>query len=162
MIRLGKIEELNDILNVYDIAKTFMYNSGNKTQWNSNYPNKDIIIDDINKNNLYVILDNDIICGVFVFIIGIEPNYEYIEGSWKYDLEYGTIHRLASSQTKKGIFNECLEFCKSKHNYIRVDTHNDNKVLQKLLEKNGFTISGTIYVSDGTPRIAYEYMRSYE
>lgn len=162
MIRLANKDDINDVLKIYDIAKNFMGNNGNKSQWNKNYPNKNIVMDDISNGTLYVIIIDNEICGVFTFLIGKEPTYEYIEGSWKYDLEYGTIHRLASSQTKKGIFKECMNFCKSKHDYIRVDTHNDNKILQKLLEKHGFEKSGIIYVLDGSPRIAYEYMRKYE
>ena len=39
---------------------------------------------------------------------------------------------------------------------IRVDTHADNKTMQRLIEKNGFTKCGTIYVKNGTARIAYQ------
>ena len=48
--------------------------------------------------------------------------------------------------------NWCLEHCES----LRADTHADNKIMQHLLEKNGFTRCGIIHVADGTPRIAYQ------
>ena len=48
----------------------------------------------------------------------------------------------------------CLEHCES----LRADTHADNKIMQHLLEKNGFTKCGIIHVEDGTPRIAYQKM----
>ena len=48
----------------------------------------------------------------------------------------------------------CLEHCES----LRADTHADNKAMQHLLEKNGFTRCGIIRVEDGTPRIAYQRM----
>ena len=41
---------------------------------------------------------------------------------------------------------------------LRADTHADNKIMQHLLEKNGFTKCGIIHVEDGTPRIAYQKM----
>ncbi len=39
---------------------------------------------------------------------------------------------------------------------FRIDTHNDNKIMQHVIEKNGFIRCGIIYVKDGSPRIAYE------
>ena len=39
---------------------------------------------------------------------------------------------------------------------LRADTHVDNKVMQHLLESEGFTRCGIIHVEDGTPRIAYQ------
>lgn len=38
---------------------------------------------------------------------------------------------------------------------LRADTHADNKVMQHLLEKNGFVRCGNITLADGTSRIAY-------
>ena len=46
----------------------------------------------------------------------------------------------------------CLEHCES----LRADTHADNKIMQYLLEKNGFARCGIIHVEDGTPRVAYQ------
>ena len=40
--------------------------------------------------------------------------------------------------------------------FCGVDTHADNKVMQHLLESEGFTRCGIIHVEDGTPRIAYQ------
>ena len=44
------------------------------------------------------------------------------------------------------------EHCQS----LRADTHADNKIMQHLLEKNGFTRCGIIHVADGSPRFAYQ------
>lgn len=46
----------------------------------------------------------------------------------------------------------CLEHCES----LRADTHEDNKIMQHLLEKNGFARCGIILADDGKPRIAYQ------
>ena len=45
-----------------------------------------------------------------------------------------------------------MEHCQS----LRADTHADNKIMQHLLEKNGFTRCGIIHVADGSPRFAYQ------
>ena len=52
------------------------------------------------------------------------------------------------------LVNGELEHCES----LRADTHADNKIMQHLLEENGFTRCGIIHVEDGTPRIAYQKM----
>ena len=77
-------------------------------------------------------------------------------GKWLSDTEYGVIHRIAGRTKEKGIFAEALEFCQGKITHLRIDTHKDNSIMQHALAKYGFTPCGTIYVADGTPRIAYE------
>ena len=39
---------------------------------------------------------------------------------------------------------------------IKIDTHEDNLIMQKLLEKNSFKYCGVIYLLDGSKRIAFE------
>ena len=53
-------------------------------------------------------------------------------------------------------FSACLDWCTARASQLRADTHADNKVMQHLLEKHGFVRCGIIYVSNGTPRIAYQ------
>ena len=45
---------------------------------------------------------------------------------------------------------------------IRVDTHRDNIVMQRLVEKLGFSRRGIIYIADGTERIAYHWTRAID
>lgn len=129
---------------------------GNPTQWDGGYPSKERIKQDWTEGNLYVIAEGESILGVFVFIIGEEKNYSKIEGSWKSRRLYGTIHRIASSGLEKGIFEQCLKFCLGQIDHLRIDTHRDNSIMRHLIEKSGFEACGTIYVEDGSPRIAYE------
>jgi RimJ/RimL family protein N-acetyltransferase len=49
-----------------------------------------------------------------------------------------------------------LEFCFSKTDNIRIDTHDDNKTMQHILLKNGFTYCGIIYLKNGDERLAYQ------
>ena len=155
-IRKTQMSELESLLKIYAYAREQMRLSGNPTQWGDNRPAASVVVNDIQKGNSYVILKDGEICGVFAFIIGEEPTYNRIEGEWKNNTQYGTIHRIASNGRFKGIFNTCVEFCQSKIPHLRIDTHRDNKIMQHLIEKSGFERCGIIYVSDGTPRIAYE------
>ena len=70
MIRIANKNDMPIILNIYEYARNFMKNNGNETQWNNNYPPKDLLYEDIQKEQLYVYEEDNIIHGVFAFIIG--------------------------------------------------------------------------------------------
>ncbi len=76
--------------------------------------------------------------------------------------ENGTLHRVAGDGKAHGIFDAIAKFCEQKISHLRIDTHEDNKVMQHLIEKNGFQRCGIIYVEDGSPRIAYEKIKEGE
>lgn len=152
--------DLDTILSIYAIARQYMRNSGNKNQWINNYPSDEVLLNDISNQNSYVILNENKIVGVFTFILGEDPTYSYIEnGKWLNDKPYGTIHRIASSMECSGIFKETLEFALSKVANVRIDTHRDNKTMQHLVIKNGFTRCGVIYLTNGDPRDAFQIER---
>ena len=154
-IRNTNLEDLKDVMKIYEHARIQMKLNGNPNQWKDNLPKEETIKEDIKNKNSYVIYNENKILGVFTFIIGMDKTYEYIEGSWLNNELYGTIHRIASNNIEKQIFEKCLSFCEEKIKNIRIDTHNDNKIMQHLIEKNNFKKCGTIYVEDGSPRIAY-------
>ncbi len=154
-IRRAEPADLEDILKIYAIARKFMAEHGNPTQWGSTYPAREQIEADIQAGQLYV-AQSDCIHGVFYFEIGEDPTYAHIEdGAWGSDAPYGIIHRIASDGSG-GIFSACLGFCRSQISHIRIDTHRDNLPMQRAVEKHGFQRRGIIYVADGSPRIAYE------
>lgn len=158
MIRRAEKKDLPEILRVYHAAKAYMAKSGNPTQWEEGYP--DCVLDrDLEKGQLYVLCgEGGTIHAAFVLALGAEPTYAVIEeGSWTSTAPYGTIHRLGSDGALKGVFTQCLDFCKGVIPYIRADTHRDNATMRHLFEKHGFVRRGIIHVYDGSPRIAYEY-----
>ena len=160
MFRGATRKDLPQILKIYAHAREVMKASGNPTQWGDHFPPEEQLAEDIDANRLFLYLVNGQLEGVFAFILGPDPTYRTItDGRWLNDtLPYGTIHRLASAGRQKGVaaavITWCLEHCES----LRADTHADNKAMQHLLEKNGFTRCGIIRVEDGTPRIAYQRM----
>ena len=156
-ILLAKEEDLPRILEIYDIAKVYMRANGNPNQWNGAYPDPETLRTDIEKQRLYVYKKDGRIHGVFMLLLEEEPTYAYIEGgSWREEIPYGTIHRLAGDGEVKGLFAKCVAFCEGKVKYLRADTHFDNHTMQHLLEKNGFERRGIIYLKNGDPRIAYQ------
>lgn len=153
--------DLPEILDIYEKAREFMKLSGNETQWGDNYPGKDLLEGDIAAGNLYVIVkgaagSGNPICGVFVLVIGDDPTYQEIIGGWHKDELYGTIHRIAGDGKTGGVFAACIEFCSQQCDYLRIDTHENNKVMQHMVEKHGFSYCGIIHVEDGSERLAYD------
>ena len=157
-IRNATMEDLPRIDEIYDYARSFMANHGNPTQWGKTEPPRRLLEEDIQQRRLYVITDAQVIHGVFYFFIGPDPTYAVIvDGSWRHDKPYGTIHRIAADGSG-GILKEAVSFCTSKVDYLRIDTHDNNTVMQSALAKLGFHRCGTIICDDGTPRIAYDYI----
>ena len=160
MIRKATVADLPEVMRIYEAAKKFMCENGNPTQWPGNYPDEDLVLEDITDGNLYVICtENGTVAACFGLFIGDDPTYSYIEGAWASDTPYAAIHRVASDGSGRGVFRMAFEFVSARHSHIRIDTHEDNITMQKAIEKCGFVYRGTIYVENGTPRRAYEWIR---
>lgn len=159
-IELATINDLPKILDVYSIARKYMKENGNETQWGENYPPKEMLINDIKNKILYVIKKDEEVHAVFAFIIGEDPTYLKIyEGNWINEEKYGVIHRIASDMKIKGTLLLTIKFALSKINHLRIDTHKNNKLMNEALIKYGFSFKGIIYIDDGTKRNAYEYLK---
>lgn len=159
MIRPATPADLPAILEVYQAARSFMAANGNPTQWGTTYPAPIVLEEDIRLCRLYVDQVDGRVCGVFMFAMGDDPTYTYIEeGNWISSSPYGVIHRVASDGTTRGVLRRCLDFCRGQCPHLRIDTHADNRIMQSLLTSEGFVRCGIIYVEDGTPRIAYEWL----
>ena len=159
-IRKASIEDLAVIMDIYKIAQDFMIASGNPDQWGHSYPGEDLIREDIARTVCHVLYDDTGIHGVFALFEGTEPTYLHIEdGEWLNDESYLTVHRIAGDGSVHGIFQCAIDYCKGLSDNIRIDTHHCNRIMQRLIAKNGFQKCGTIYVRDGSPRIAYQWRR---
>ena len=162
MIRLATNADLPRIFEVYAVARQLMRESGNPTQWGDTFPPHDLLRSDIPKKQLYVVERDGVIHAAFALVFGVDPSYGSIEGAWRSDAPYATIHRLGSDGTG-GIFAEVIAFCRQQSPYLRIDTHHDNRVMQHIVAQHGFRESGVVYMfDDGTPRIAYEWYEGME
>jgi RimJ/RimL family protein N-acetyltransferase len=147
--------DLPRILEIYARAREFMARTGNPNQWKKTNPPREMLEADISAGNLYVVEENGI-HGVFAWFMDPDPTYAYIEdGTWLDDSSYGTIHRIAADGSG-GTFAAVLNYVTKQNSHIRIDTHEDNKVMQHVLHKHGFRRCGIIYLANGEPRIAFE------
>lgn len=128
--------DLDRMMEIYARAKRFMDSTGNTTQWEIGYPTRKMIQDDIENGYSFVCMGEDNIPhAAFKFFVGEDPTYRVIEqGSWKNDNTYGTIHRVASDGTIKGVFSQIVSFCEVICPELRADIHKDNNVQQHLFE----------------------------
>lgn len=157
-IRLAKETDLDDVMAVYRAAQDFMIRTGNPNQWGHFYPVPEILSEDISKKRCYVLTENETVHAVFTMHYGEDPTYGHIEnGSWPNSEPYVTIHRIASDGVLHGVFRAAASFCAEKSDHIRVDTHKDNLVMQHQIEKYGFKKCGTIFLANGSPRLAYQW-----
>ena len=157
-IRKAVKDDLPHIFEIYARARKFMAENGNTVQWQNNHPPKERLEKDIEEKLLYVYENDGEIQGVFAMIPGVDTTYNYIEGTWLDDSEYAAIHRVASAGKEKRVFTNIADYCKYQIPHLRIDTHELNLPMQRAVEKNGFQKCGIIYIADGSPRIAYEYV----
>lgn len=154
-VRRAVAEDMEEILKIYAIARDFMRETNNPNQWKNSYPSEEILREDIAKQNLYLICEEEILA-VFAFIQGIDPTYNQIDGAWLNNEPYWAIHRVASAGKKKGMLREAVNYALQFTDNIKIDTHENNTVMQHQLEKEGFIPCGIIRLLNGEPRIAYQ------
>ena len=163
-VRKTTMEDVERVLEIFHRASESMHEMG-IAQWLNGYPAKEDVLKDIASGESYVITEDRVIQGTAYICTQPEPDYAEIEGKWANEDPYVVIHRIAvdTSVKGKGYANELLNKAKEvalAHGYenIRIDTHEDNRVMQHVIEKCGFKRCGIIYIETGAPRIAYEWI----
>ena len=157
-VRKAEQTDLPRILEIYASARHFMAQTGNPNQWGTTHPPRQQLEQDITQGDLLVVEDDQGIHGVFFFSLGEDPTYGQIDdGQWHAQRPYGTIHRIASDGSG-GILGTAVAYGKARSDYLRIDTHEDNHVMQHALGKQGFRRCGIIHIADGSPRIAYDLL----
>lgn len=155
-IRAALLKDIKELHRIFDAAKSFMRATGNMSQWSGNYPSDELLVEEIEAGHCFIVEHEGRAVASFCLIHGADPTYSYIEGEWLSDEPYATIHRIASDGSVRGIGEFVFNHCFSIAGTIRIDTHADNIPMQRLVEKYGFRRCGIIYISDGSPRIAYQ------
>ena len=159
-IRNATLSDLPEMMELYAAARRFMVDTGNPRQWAArNWPPEELIRRDIAQGKSYVCEGPEGLLAVFFYDYGyrIDPCYNQIEeGAWLNDEPYGVVHRIAA-KAGSGAGKICINWAYERCRHLRIDTHDDNKVMQRTLAKLGFEKRGIIYVAEDTdPRIAFE------
>lgn len=161
--RKASDKDINRIMEIIKQAQNYLKANG-INQWQDNYPNINIIEKDIDRGDGYVLLiDNEVVATLALSFEG-EKTYEKIyEGKWITEKEFGVIHRIAVDNKYKGnklsacILEQIEKLCMDRNIFsIKVDTHEKNESMKKMLINNGFIYCGVIYLENGSKRIAFE------
>lgn len=158
-VRHAGLQDLETLLTLFTNARKFMAEKGNPNQWCGGYPTRELLESDISKAQLYVCEEDSHIYAAFVMAPGEDPTYQVIEGAWKNDFPYVTLHRIASAGEKRGMMDVIVRWAFEQHANVRGDTHELNLPMRAAFERNGFEYCGTIWVEDGTPRMAYHKVK---
>ena len=165
-IRKTETKDLEIIMPIFSEARKTIASLG-IDQWQNGYPSQTVIEQDIYKEQSYCVIVGEKICATFAILLHGEPTYDEIfDGKWLTGDEKGqylAIHRVAIALSSRGsglsgkIIDYAAELATSLgKRSLRIDTHEGNIVMRRMLEKNGFTHCGIIYLNDGGKRVAYE------
>ena len=164
-IRKSRLADIPNIMEIFDEARASI-KALDIDQWQNGYPHSEVVAHDIDLGYSRAVELHGEIVATFAVIDDGEPTYDRIyNGDWLTgDSEsYIAIHRVAIliSCRGQGIAGKIIEYAADtarglSKGSIRIDTHRGNVVMRKMLEKNGFSHCGTIYLADGDERVAYE------
>ena len=165
-IRKAKDADFGAMQALFDEARGTIATLG-INQWQNGEPAPEVVREDISLGQSYVITDGDALCATFALMNESEPLYDNIyNGEWKTgndNRNYQAIHRVAVAVFMRGkgtstqIINYAAEVARARGRVsLRIDTHEGNAVMRRMLEKHGFELCGVIYLKNGDPRVAYE------
>lgn len=151
-VRKAKMEDLETILLVIEDGRNTL-NQQNIPQWrNNDGPNREILIEDIDLEEGYVLIENDAIVGYGTITKMKQASYDDItNGNWIASKDYVSLHRVViySKIKQKGMsqffLGHLISFSRDQGFYdIRIDTHPVNERMKKVVEKAGFSYRGDI------------------
>lgn len=167
ILRYAKIEEADECYRILDEGRNYQ-NSQGFEQWLKEYPAPETVTEDIAEGIGYVFEDEKGLIGYCAIIFTGEPVYSSIEGEWKTDNPYAVVHRIAFGDNRRGTgcskkaFDLIKEYAHEKgFEAVRIDTKAENKVMQHIVQREGFQYCGIVYYN-GSPRLAYEWNNKEE
>ena len=147
-------EDVDRIMEIVDYARKSL-RALNVDQWQGDYPDRATFEGDIERGELYKLMHGDDLAGFFMLSDREEPTYADItDGKWSSDAPYCVMHRSAIAEEYRGsgmsgYLIKCVEELTRSHgrHYVRIDTHRNNKPMQKLLRSSGYRYRGNILIT---------------
>ena len=165
-IRKTNVGDAKALMELFDEARGTIAKLG-IDQWQKGYPSQEVVDSDIETKQSYAVISDGELCGTFALMNDYEPLYDVIyDGEWKTGNEnknYLAIHRVAIAvkMRGKGTSTFIINYAEKQaialgRTSLRIDTHEGNVVMRRMLEKHGFEACGIIHLANGDPRVAYE------
>lgn len=154
-IEKAEMKDLDRVVEILRDGRNQLAESG-IDQWQGDYPNVEHIQEDIEHGFAYLVHSGDHeTVGAFAIVAAPDHSYDELDGKWLVDTDnYLVIHRVAihsdhaGNGYASGLFTSVIDYVKENPNGVkslRIDTHEDNKPMQHLIEKYGFTRVGTLH-----------------
>lgn len=164
-VRTSIEEDMSQLTSMLEDAIALLA-MNNIDQWQNGSISSEILLNAILKDQAFVWeqTDSGLIAG-FCVLEEYDETYENLaEGEWTVNGSYFAIHRFMVSQQMRGgkvtgeMFMDIKKMAKINGiASLRIDTHPDNVMMQKVLARNGFEHTGLIYLPSGSSRLTYEY-----
>lgn len=166
VFRKTEEKDCPQVIALYQQAQSYFKEAG-IDQWQNGYPNAETLAEDMAGGESYVLAEEKTgeVLGTCFVSFEKEPDYDVIyEGSWQEMEPYGVVHRVAVVSNRKGqglasqMIAHAAAMCRERGiTSMRMDTHEDNRSMQRMFAKNGFVYRGIIYLGrDGAKRVAFE------
>lgn len=161
--RKSELEDVAEIMRMINKAKISLKATG-IDQWQKGYPNEDVITEDIMRGESYVAVIDGKFVGTLAITFSAEHHYDTLrDGEWKNkDGYYAVIHRIAVDDDYKGkgiagyLISQAEVLGNGRIQSIRIDTHENNLPMQRVIQKQGFEFCGKITLYDGSDRLSFE------
>lgn len=166
-VRKAKLSDLPRIAAVIAQARARIAALG-IDQWQDGSPSMATVEADLQAEQGFVLVYNDIVCGYFALLTVEEPAYDQIAETWKgAKAVSATIHRVAVCDDVQGkglgraMMLDAERIAKELGKaFIRIDTHEGNRVMRAFLGKLGYVYRGdVIYEEIASPtktRLCFE------
>ena len=161
-------EDVPGIMGIVRQAQRYLRESG-IDQWQDGYPNEAVLYSDVESGRGWVFECGGELAGYVCISMDVEASYAQIEGRWLTEGDnYAVVHRSMVGDKYRGsrlateMFSLAFDLAAGLGKAsVRVDTHRDNKAMNRLAQKLGFTYCGEVDVSLMDPcrdpkRNAYE------
>lgn len=170
-IRLTQERDLPEIDHIFKLGCEYQHQEGNYSQWHEGYPSLDVVRDDIKNGYGFVCVLDESDChegsklqaGAVVGTYALTPHevaYDVIkEGAWSLEAPYQVLHRMGTIMGL-GAGKFILEHLKHHYDYIRVDTHESNKTMRRVLTKAGFAYCGVVFYEGYGDMLAYDFVHA--
>ena len=154
--RLATQRDLPRLLHMVDQAKA-SFRARGIDQWQKGDPDGPGLAAAIEQKTIHVLEQEGQAVGMITVVPGPEASYAQIDGAWLNQEPYAAFHRVCVEESCKGRSEDLARHMGLTN--IRIDTHPDNRSMQRALAKSGYTLCGSLTLTEGTekgdPRLAY-------
>lgn len=159
-IQQATSNQIDELMELFEIGRLHQVATGNPNQWPKGYPGRESLAEELKTGHFYIGLREREIVLAFYLMPSPDPTYTYIEGpGWLNQEPYRAIHRFGVKYPHQGLGRLAMDWIRDHYSQLRIDTHEDNHAMQKLIASTGFQYCGIIYLANGDKRLAYHYVR---